>query len=364
MGKIPSKCSVANRMSWASQRQTTRVEDLAYCLMGLFRVNMPLIYGEKQKAFFRLQTEIMKISEDYSLFAWRTSEIAEGSVSCGLLASQPAWFSGSRNVAPFAHSSDIDSHPPFSMTSRGVHITLRLVQVGTWQFSVSEGSEMFFATLDCQDTIDSRGPLGVFLVRTSGGCFRRYLPHRIPPASEVGHRPSREETIYVAQDNDIRKSRVQWPLNLHISELPKEISQQGVNLKIGTNDERSNAVGDPIESRLNLRKLSPGLGAALYLSRNGSPGGVVLLVGLDLTYVRNIESSIFSMATVALEKDRVYIWSHSKFPSLGMHGTRSSTRMGPRHPWQRLFWDTGKLLDAKIPNSTNENTRKSGGSVC
>jgi hypothetical protein len=49
------KCSVAQRMSWASQRETTRTEDLAYCLLGIFGVNMPLLYGEGSKAFLRLQ---------------------------------------------------------------------------------------------------------------------------------------------------------------------------------------------------------------------------------------------------------------------------------------------------------------------
>lgn len=62
--------SVARRMSWASERRTTRSEDMAYCLMGLFSVNMPLLYGEGEKAFIRLQEEIMKDSDDHSLFAW------------------------------------------------------------------------------------------------------------------------------------------------------------------------------------------------------------------------------------------------------------------------------------------------------
>ena len=61
---------IAGRMSWAAARQTTRVEDEAYCLMGLFGVNMPTLYGEGQKAFYRLQEEIMKTSTDTSLFAW------------------------------------------------------------------------------------------------------------------------------------------------------------------------------------------------------------------------------------------------------------------------------------------------------
>ena len=38
-------------MSWASRRVTTRDEDIAYCLLGMFDVNMPLIYGEGEKAF-------------------------------------------------------------------------------------------------------------------------------------------------------------------------------------------------------------------------------------------------------------------------------------------------------------------------
>ncbi|TRX89915.1 hypothetical protein FHL15_009187 [Xylaria flabelliformis] len=62
---------VARRMYWASRRNTTRVEDQAYCLMGLFDVNMPLIYGEGERAFGRLQEEIYKYTNDPSIFAWK-----------------------------------------------------------------------------------------------------------------------------------------------------------------------------------------------------------------------------------------------------------------------------------------------------
>ncbi|KAK4503851.1 hypothetical protein PRZ48_004766 [Zasmidium cellare] len=66
----PSDWSVAQRMSWASQRQTTRLEDEAYCLLGLFDVSLPLIYGEGERAFVRLQEEIIRSSVDHSIFAW------------------------------------------------------------------------------------------------------------------------------------------------------------------------------------------------------------------------------------------------------------------------------------------------------
>jgi hypothetical protein len=65
-----AKINIASRMSWASERETTRIEDQAYCLMGLFGINMPLLYGEGRRAFHRLQEEIMKMHEDYTLFAW------------------------------------------------------------------------------------------------------------------------------------------------------------------------------------------------------------------------------------------------------------------------------------------------------
>lgn len=63
------RASVARRMSWASSRKTTRVEDNAYCLQGLFDVNMALLYGEGEKAFLRLQQHILANIPDDSLFA-------------------------------------------------------------------------------------------------------------------------------------------------------------------------------------------------------------------------------------------------------------------------------------------------------
>ncbi|KAI0364780.1 hypothetical protein BV20DRAFT_982971 [Pilatotrama ljubarskyi] len=64
------RISVADRMRWAFKRKTTRIEDEAYCLMGLFGVHMPTIYGEGRKAFIRLQQEIVRTIPDQSLFVW------------------------------------------------------------------------------------------------------------------------------------------------------------------------------------------------------------------------------------------------------------------------------------------------------
>lgn len=62
--------SVARRMSWASKRETSRTEDQAYSLLGIFDVSMATIYGEGEYAFRRLQVKIMKRTADHTLFAW------------------------------------------------------------------------------------------------------------------------------------------------------------------------------------------------------------------------------------------------------------------------------------------------------
>ena len=62
--------------------------------MGLFGVNMPVLYGEGlQNAIRRLQDEIMKNSFDQTLFAWRGRYD-----SSGLLAHSPQTLQIARNL--------------------------------------------------------------------------------------------------------------------------------------------------------------------------------------------------------------------------------------------------------------------------
>ncbi|KAI9060062.1 hypothetical protein FKP32DRAFT_1578639, partial [Trametes sanguinea] len=64
------EASVAERMSWAARRRTTRIEDEAYSLLGLFGLYMSPIYGEGANAFIRLQEQIVRNVPDLSIFAW------------------------------------------------------------------------------------------------------------------------------------------------------------------------------------------------------------------------------------------------------------------------------------------------------
>ncbi|OGM46481.1 ankyrin repeat-containing protein [Aspergillus bombycis] len=118
--------SVAQRMSWAARRVTTRVEDRAYCLMGIFGINMPPIYGEGKNAFIRLQEEIMKILDDHSIFAWRSD--SEDENHGGLLATSPDAFRDSANIVPYSPFTTADG--PLTISSKGIHLELRFIGVG------------------------------------------------------------------------------------------------------------------------------------------------------------------------------------------------------------------------------------------
>ncbi|KAK6371765.1 hypothetical protein LTS17_008588 [Exophiala oligosperma] len=121
-----SEFSVACRMSWAAKRMTTRPEDVAYCLLGIFQINMPLIYGEGRKACRRLQEEIIKESDDQTIFAWQLSEgdqfrssLAPDDGEVGVLAQHPAEFEDSAHFQPALPRSG-----PYNITNKGLSIQL------------------------------------------------------------------------------------------------------------------------------------------------------------------------------------------------------------------------------------------------
>lgn len=102
-----SEASIAQRMSWATNRATKRTEDIAYCLLGIFGVEMPIIYGgDGNKAFGRLQQEIMKVSRDHSILAWGLQfgecviSQSENMISRGALASSPSDFANCGHIVP------------------------------------------------------------------------------------------------------------------------------------------------------------------------------------------------------------------------------------------------------------------------
>jgi hypothetical protein len=134
-----SESSVARRMSWASYRNTTRIEDKAYCLLGIFGVNMPLLYGEGTRAFVRLQEEILKTSDDHSILAWafqlegaviERNDFPKSVLYHGPLAPDPKHF---RCCGDLLSTGSLGH---YSMTNQGLEITLPVGRVGDLDFGL------------------------------------------------------------------------------------------------------------------------------------------------------------------------------------------------------------------------------------
>ncbi|KAF6822623.1 vegetative incompatibility protein HET-E-1 [Colletotrichum musicola] len=131
-GKKPiARANVATKFSWVSQRVTTREEDIAYCMLGIFDINMPLLYGEGSKAFNRLQEEIIKVSNDMTIFSWPWDEsMAAGWTS--LLAPSPSAFQNweELQLAP-SFIGTAEETLSFHMTNAGLSIRRRILAIMT-----------------------------------------------------------------------------------------------------------------------------------------------------------------------------------------------------------------------------------------
>ena len=173
---------VARIMSWAANRTTTRVEDRAYSLMGLLDVNLPMLYGEGKKAFHRLQLEIIRMSNDQSIFAWGydTANVRTGSI----LADDPSFFRGCHEMVLMdynkflqwlkdfipeeeLHSIEKDRFGTFPITNRGIQIWLFLTP--------HHGSRSVFeAWLPCRSR-SSGPPVAINLASWNSNYYRYSL---------------------------------------------------------------------------------------------------------------------------------------------------------------------------------------------
>lgn len=157
----PHNVSVAQKMSWASNRNTTKREDMAYCLLGLFQVNMPVLYGEGgPKAFIRLQQEISKQSDDESLFAWNDNTMT----FTGMFAQSPKAFADSGDVERFSFISP--SRKPWFVTNKGLAIDLPIRVDGPADFGGDTTvSRLELAPLSCTRTGNTKGERHPFCIR-------------------------------------------------------------------------------------------------------------------------------------------------------------------------------------------------------
>jgi len=191
--------SIARKMSWAAKRRTTRIEDETYCLLGIFGVNMPLLYGEGKKAFARLQEEIMKISDDQSLFAWGLAEkprtMQQFLHECapqdnrdlhGLFADSPSDFTFSDRIRVLENP-----HPviPPIVSGDGVRVELQVLQL--------EKEPLQFAALFCTMEGNYESYLGFPLKRWGQQWTTRVKELLLIPARDLarGGNPCRQPSV-------------------------------------------------------------------------------------------------------------------------------------------------------------------------
>ncbi|KAI0973086.1 heterokaryon incompatibility protein-domain-containing protein [Xylaria arbuscula] len=161
--QIPLR-SVSQRMAWAAFRQTTRIEDEAYCLLGIFDIHMPLLYGEGRMAFRRLQEEIVKRNADLTVFFWDNPGISiEEPQYMSLFAESPKAFG---MVQPI--TSVTSGFPEFFITNKGVFFS---VAFSPPVLRALEGKEtLYYFFLGC----DSRNfSVGILLRKIGPGIFYR-----------------------------------------------------------------------------------------------------------------------------------------------------------------------------------------------
>ncbi|KAK4895934.1 hypothetical protein LTR27_006105 [Elasticomyces elasticus] len=134
------KASVACRLSWAARRNTTRIEDMAYCLLGILGVNMPLLYGEGMLAWKRLQEKIIKRSSDQSIFAWTRAHDSSDGFGCAL-AIEPLYFAEASNIVTTSQPPDAS----YALTNIGLGVRARTRKI--WDSEVQR--EVFVTKLNC-----------------------------------------------------------------------------------------------------------------------------------------------------------------------------------------------------------------------
>ncbi|KAI1310360.1 HET-domain-containing protein [Xylaria venustula] len=211
---------VAQKMSWARSRQATRTEDIAYSLLGIFDINMPLLYGEEEKAFMRLQSEIINSCTDPSIFAWFDDPIigqSEGAADkfTGVLAASPSSFAGCQNFSmlPFR------SIPNFSISNRGINIRANF---GLDEFDT--GSTLVLPVCQSPHFI-----LGIKVRNLGGGLFIRQDPTavvNIQPYDMLSRLML--NPILVTQLSPLLPANARWGLN--VIQAPR---QRGLQIVLG-----------------------------------------------------------------------------------------------------------------------------------
>ncbi|KAF9241276.1 heterokaryon incompatibility protein-domain-containing protein [Melanogaster broomeanus] len=186
----PGLLDVREKMVWASQRHTKRIEDIAYCLLGIFNVSMSIAYGEGRRSFRRLMEAIVQDCREWQIFAWAgphssyTAAFPDSPSGYTLLCKETSSALSTRLHS--AHHAWHIGHPFYTMTKKGLEIEVLLVEMmmhidreplketNYECITLSPGSEneMYFENIqvlcDIRFMLHSRWAIGIINYQTDG----------------------------------------------------------------------------------------------------------------------------------------------------------------------------------------------------
>jgi hypothetical protein len=133
---------------------------MAYCMLGIFNINIPLLYGERPRAFQRLQQEIIKVNNDTSIFAWDVSafsqiptwiesvgwtDIVIKTTSSSVLAPHPSYFQDCAYVT----SGRLKSKEPYAFSNQGFQFCSESFSCCLDELEFGDSQELFVIDLGC-----------------------------------------------------------------------------------------------------------------------------------------------------------------------------------------------------------------------
>jgi len=217
--------SVAQRMSWAARRETKRKEDLAYCLLGIFNVTMPMIYGEgADQAFLRLQEQIMRTTRDDSILAWGLCPPEETPIDDPdqvdpvgrILATGPSDFANSGHI--------ICRKQPRSLDISGGSLRLYV--------SLLTSASRAVGLLDCGPKHDPQQAVGIPLVQAASGLSDEYVrpKGRHTVLQSIAAASTSPRLIHIRNDSQHKSAKAKEQYWLYDEDAFAEVNLDLVNV--------------------------------------------------------------------------------------------------------------------------------------
>ncbi|KAI1288641.1 heterokaryon incompatibility protein-domain-containing protein [Xylaria venustula] len=376
--------SIAQRMSWASRRQTTRIEDEAYCLLGLFGVNMPLLYGEGEQAFVRLQQEIMKESDDQTIFAWglrdpTSDSSSEHDYKGGVLAPSPKSFVGSGHIV---RSTTAEIHRPYAETNKGLQISLPLISAeqGASILIPSQGmknasipgvtlttaSNGYIAVLNCHPSGDDEKRIGFYIEQTTESISYARVNYRngmaLVSMQDVREKATNTDMLIQIQNKVSRTLPVQIQHSnrlVLIRSSNKLMNEFKMNRTIPEEVWQEQPTGTLSSAYFDFRSSTDKKSCALEYTNNNNQGFFLILrKDIDLVRIKGLEGCIANKVEMPKDDAGLKAQVQDNFKMFRNYGSSITL-----HSSHELLTIVVKITEARHASIVNLEARRATSSI-